>query len=225
MSEVVRVEKIYKSFKKNQEEVKALFNINLSFETGKMYAIIGPNGSGKSTLLKIIGTISTQDNGKVTICNQDISNLNSNELSNIRANKIGFIFQDFKLDNYLTAIENVMLPMLIDKKIDKQQRVDKAKELLDLVGLNNRDNHFPKELSQGEQQRVAIARSLANDPQIILADEPTGNIDADSEILIFELLKEISKQGKCVIVISHSLEIKNYADKIIHISKGIIKGD
>lgn len=225
MSEVVRVEEIYKSFKKNQEEVKALFNINLSFETGKMYAIIGPNGSGKSTLLKIIGTISKPDNGKVTICNQDISNLNSNELSNIRANKIGFIFQDFKLDNYLTAIENVMLPMLIEKKLDKQQRVDKAKELLDLVGLNNRDNHFPKELSQGEQQRVAIARSLANDPQIILADEPTGNIDADSEILIFELLKEISKQGKCVIVISHSSEIKNYADKIIHISKGIIKGD
>ena len=133
---------------------------------------------------------------------------------------IGFVFQDFYLDEHLKAYENVMLPMLINKEIKKEERKEKACKLLIDLGLRDRINHFPKEMSGGEQQRVAIARSLANDPKIILADEPTGNLDEENEKLVFETLKDLSKKGKCVIVVTHSEEIKKYADKILTINKG-----
>ena len=200
--------------------MKALDNVSYEFKPGKMYAIMGHSGSGKSTLISIIGLIETYTSGKITIDQKDISELKDDELSNLRMKHIGFVFQDFYLDEHLKAYENVMLPMLINKEIKKEERKEKACKLLIDLGLRDRINHFPKEMSGGEQQRVAIARSLANDPKIILADEPTGNLDEENEKLVFETLKDLSKKGKCVIVVTHSEEIKKYADKILTINKG-----
>ena len=216
----MKVENITKIYRTKTSEIKALDNISYEFIPGKMYAIMGHSGSGKSTLISIIGLIETYTSGKITIDQKDISELKDDELSNLRMKHIGFVFQDFYLDEHLKAYENVMLPMLINKEIKKEERKEKACKLLIDLGLRDRINHFPKEMSGGEQQRVAIARSLANDPKIILADEPTGNLDEENEKLVFETLKDLSKKGKCVIVVTHSEEIKKYADKILTINKG-----
>lgn len=216
----MNIENVCKVYKTKNDEVKALDNVSYEFKPGKMYAIMGHSGSGKSTLISIIGLIETYTSGKITIDQKDISELKDDELSNLRMKHIGFVFQDFYLDEHLKAYENVMLPMLINKEIKKEERKEKACKLLIDLGLRDRINHFPKEMSGGEQQRVAIARSLANDPKIILADEPTGNLDEENEKLVFETLKDLSKKGKCVIVVTHSEEIKKYADKILTINKG-----
>ena len=216
----MNIENVCKVYKTKNDEVKALDNVSYEFKPGKMYAIMGHSGSGKSTLISIIGLIETYTSGKITIDQKDISELKDDELSNLRMKHIGFVFQDFYLDEHLKAYENVMLPMLINKEIKKEERKEKACKLLIDLGLRDRINHFPKEMSGGEQQRVAIARSLANDPKIILADEPTGNLDEENEKLVFETLKDLSKKGKCVIVVTHSKEIKKYADKILTINKG-----
>ena len=216
----MNIENVCKVYKTKNDEVKALDNVSYEFKPGKMYAIMGHSGSGKSTLISIIGLIETYTSGKITIDQKDISELKDDELSNLRMKHIGFVFQDFYLDEHLKAYENVMLPMLINKEIKKEERKEKACKLLIDLGLRDRINHFPKEMSGGEQQRVAIARSLANDPKIILADEPTGNLDEENEKLVFETLKDLSKKGKCVIVVTHSEEIKKYADKILTINRG-----
>ena len=216
----MNIENVCKVYKTKNDEVKALDNVSYEFKPGKMYAIMGHSGSGKSTLISIIGLIETYTSGKITIDQKDISELKDDELSNLRMKHIGFVFQDFYLDEHLKAYENVMLPMLINKEIKKEERKEKACKLLIDLGLRDRINHFPKEMSGGEQQRVAIARSLANDPKIILADEPTGNLDEENEKLVFETLKDLSKKGKCVIVVTHSEEIKKYAEKILTINKG-----
>lgn len=216
----MNIENVCKVYKTKNDEVKALDNVSYEFKPGKMYAIMGHSGSGKSTLISIIGLIETYTSGKITIDQKDISELKDDELSNLRMKHIGFVFQDFYLDEHLKAYENVMLPMLINKEIKKEERKEKACKLLIDLGLRDRINHFPKEMSGGEQQRIAIARSLANDPKIILADEPTGNLDEENEKLVFETLKDLSKKGKCVIVVTHSEEIKKYADKILTINKG-----
>ena len=216
----MNIENVCKVYKTKNDEVKALDNVSYEFKPGKMYAIMGHSGSGKSTLISIIGLIETYTSGKITIDQKDISELKDDELSNLRMKHIGFVFQDFYLDEHLKAYENVMLPMLINKEIKKEERKEKACKLLIDLGLRDRINHFPKEMSGGEQQRVAIARSLANDPKIILADEPTGNLDEENEKLVFETLKDLSKKGKCVILVTHSEEIKKYADKILTINKG-----
>ena len=200
--------------------VKALDNVSYEFKPGKLYAIMGHSGSGKSTLMSILGLIETYTSGKITIDKKDISKLKDDELSDLRMKYIGFVFQDFYLDEHLKAYENVLLPMLINKEIKKEERKEKAIKLLTDLGLKDRINHFPKEMSGGEQQRVAIARSLANNPEIILADEPTGNLDEENEKLVFETLKDLAKKGKCVIVVTHSEEIKKYADEILKITKG-----
>ncbi len=216
----MKVENITKIYRTKTSEIKALDNISYEFIPGKMYAIMGHSGSGKSTLISILGLIDTYTSGKISIENKDVSKLKENELADLRMKHIGFVFQDFYLDEHLKAYENVMLPMLINKEIKKEERKEKACKLLIDLGLRDRINHFPKEMSGGEQQRVAIARSLANDPKIILADEPTGNLDEENEKLVFETLKDLSKKGKCVIVVTHSEEIKKYADKILTINKG-----
>ena len=158
--------------------------------------------------------------GKYVINDRDVSMLSDKELSNIRMENIGFIFQDYYLDENLRAYENVMLPMLINKKIDKSDRKIKAIDLLKNIGLGDRVNHYPKELSGGEQQRVCIARALANNPDYLLGDEPTGNLDEENEIKILETLKKLSLNGKCVIVVSHSNEVRNYADEVLFIKNG-----
>lgn len=216
----MNIENVCKVYKTKNDEVKALDNVSYEFKPGKLYAIMGHSGSGKSTLISILGLIETLTSGRITINNKDISKLKDDELANLRMKYIGFVFQDFYLDEHLKAYENVLLPMLINKEIKESDRKEKALKLLTDLGLNERINHYPKELSGGEQQRVAIARSLANDPEIILADEPTGNLDEENEKLVFETLKSLAKKGKCVIVVTHSEEIRKYADEILKITKG-----
>ena len=216
----MNLENITKTYSLKNEQITALNNLTYKFEKGKLYAIMGHSGSGKSTLIKIMGLIEKPTSGKYTINNTDISTLNDKELSLLRMKHIGFIFQEFYLNDHLKAYENVILPMLINPEIPKNERQKRALSLLELVGLQERINHFPKELSGGEKQRIAMARALANDPEIILADEPTGNLDEENETIIFNYLKELSEKGKCVIVVSHSDNVKKYADEILIIQKG-----
>lgn len=218
--DVIKIENIKKSFKLKNEEINAIDDLSISFKSGEFYAIMGHSGSGKSTLINVIGLLEEIDSGSYFIDNVDTQALSSKERAYLRRDKFGFIFQEFCLDEYLKAKENVILPMIINKNIDPSKRDNKATELLKLVGVEDRMNHFPKEMSGGEKQRVAIARCLANDPEIILADEPTGNLDEENEEKIFELLRKLANDGKCVIVVSHTNEVKKYADKVYHIKKG-----
>ena len=214
------VEELEKVYNTEKEKVIALSNFSYTFEKGKFYAIMGHSGSGKSTLIKILGLMDKASSGKYQINGSNVNSLSDEEESRLRMENVGFIFQDYKLDANLRAIENVILPMLINKKINKKERVNLATNLLKSVGLENRINHFPKEMSGGEQQRVCIARALANNPDYILADKPTGNLDEENEIKILNILKELSQKGKCVIVVSHSNEIVKYADEVLNLSQG-----
>ena len=220
---LIYIKGLTKKYQRNKEDIVALDNINIKFEIGKFYAVMGHSGSGKSTLINIIGLIETATSGEYYLNGKNISDLNENEKANIRAKYFGFIFQDYNLDPNLKAYENVMLPMLIDKKVKNKDAKEKAIKLLVSLDLTHRIDHYPKELSGGEQQRVAIARALANNPEIILADEPTGNLDKKNEQKIFSDLKKLSENGKCVIVVSHSLEIKEYADVIFTLEDGTIR--
>lgn len=217
---VMELKDVSKVYEKKNERIIALDKASYSFESGKFYAIMGHSGSGKSTLINILGLIHNYTEGEYVLDGLDVSKMSSDELADKRMQYIGFVFQNFYLDEYLKAYENVMLPMLINKEISKENREEKAKDLLKKLGLSERINHYPKEMSGGEQQRVAIARALANDPQIILADEPTGNLDEESEQFVFKILKDLSAEGKCVIVVSHSNAVLDYADVVLKISKG-----
>ncbi len=217
---IIELKDVNKTYRKNDSEVKALVDINITFQKGEFYAIMGHSGSGKSTLINILGLMNKCDSGNYYFNGNDVKNLNDMEASKIRMKEIGFVFQEFYLDEYMTAKDNIILPMLINKDIEKQEREKIAEDLLKKVNLLERKDHLPKELSGGERQRICIARALANNPSIILADEPTGNLDEDNEKVIFEYLKQLSQEGKCVIVVSHSNEVKNYADEIINIQKG-----
>lgn len=217
---VIELNNIIKIYKSN---ICVLNNLSINFQEGKFYVISGHSGSGKSTLINILGLIDVPTKGTYKLFNKDTKNLNDNQLSKIRMENIGFIFQDFQLNETLNAIENVMLPMTINSKIEKFKRKEIAYNYLCMVGLKDRVTHFPKEMSGGEQQRVAIARALANNPQIILADEPTGNLDANTEKEIFTILKSLSKKGKCIIVVSHSNISKEYADVVFNLNNGELK--
>lgn len=216
---LIELKNVSKVYEKKDEKIIALDNINYNFESGKFYAITGHSGSGKSTLINILGTLDKVTSGTYKLDGKDISTLDDNELSKIRNKKIGFIFQNYNLEQKMKAYENVMLPMLLgDLSLEEMKEI--AIDKLTEVGLKERVNHFPKELSGGEQQRVSIARALVNNPNIILADEPTGNLDEVNEKKIFDLLKQIAKEGKCVIVVSHSDIIKSYADVVLKINSG-----
>ena len=210
----------YKQYTKNKEKISILENINVKFEKGKVYAVIGNSGEGKTTLLNIIGTLDTLTSGKLLIDGEEIIKLKDNEKANIRMKKIGFVFQEFYLNKNMTVEENIMQPLFLNEKYNKKERKERTDSLINLIGLTKRKKHFPKELSGGEQQRVAIARALANEPDIILADEPTGNLDKENEIKIFEMLKALSLSGKCVIIVSHSNKVKQYADVILKLEEG-----
>ena len=220
---MIKTNNISKVYNYNNHEVTELKKININFQPGKMYAIVGHSGSGKSTLLHILGLLDNQTTGTLKINGYIISkNTKEKEKEIIRSKNIGFVFQQFFLNNELRAFENVMMPMYINKNIKAKDRKKLAIKLLEELGLKNRINHFPKQLSSGEQQRVAIARALANSPKIILADEPTGNLDKDTEKKIFLYLKQLVQKGCCVIVATHSAFINNYADEIINIDEGMV---
>ena len=216
----IEIKNLTKKFSTKTDEVIAVNDVSYKFENGKFYAIMGHSGSGKSTLISILGTLEKPTNGNCIIGEKDISNLDDNTLSKIRNKNIGFIFQNYALDPNLKSFENVMLPMYINENIKKEERKNKAIELLKYVNLESRIEHYPNELSGGEQQRVAIARALANDPDIILADEPTGNLDEKNEEIIFNILKKISASGRCVIVICHNNNILKYADVVLEMQNG-----
>lgn len=214
----MELKNVSKSFYVNNKNIDVLQNINYKFEPGLFYAIMGESGNGKTTLINILGLLENVTSGKYLIANQDVTHLNDKETALLRRDYIGFVFQDFNLDDNLKAYENVMVPMLINKNINNPKK--QAINILQELGLEDRLEHYPKQLSGGEQQRVAIARALANNPKVILADEPTGNLDSENEKKIFQILKKLSKDGKCVIVVSHSNTIKKYADIVLKISKG-----
>ena len=219
MIELIDVRKVYKA---GRFEVVALDGVNLKVEEGEFIAIMGPSGSGKSTMLNLIGCLDKPTSGKVIINGVDTSKLSDKELTDLRRDTIGFIFQHYYLIPTLTALENVELPMVF-KGIPKSEREKKAKELLSLVGLAKEADRKPKELSGGQQQRVAIARALANDPSILLCDEPTGNLDTRNGKIIMDIIKNLNKEKNVtVVLVTHDPATAEYADKIIRMRDGRI---
>ncbi len=218
----IELNKIVKKYRKNDKEITILKNISYKFNAGNVYIIMGDSGAGKTTLINTIVGLVNLDSGTIKIDNEE---LNSKEdYSKIRNEKIGMVFQSYLLNENMNAIENVMLPLLLKDNL-KTSKV-RATELLKKIGLEDRYNHYPKELSGGEQQRVAIARALANDPDIIIADEPTGNLDKKNEKSIFEQFVKLAKEdNKCIIVVSHNEQIKEYADKVLILKDGELYED
>jgi putative ABC transport system ATP-binding protein len=222
MKPAIELKQVNKIYKMDEVEVKALDGIDLRIEKKEFAAIIGPSGSGKSTLLHMIGLLDRPTSGRVLLDGIDISKLSDNEVARLRGNKIGFVFQFFNLYPILTALENVELPMMITEK-NKEESRKRALELLRIVGLEKREEHLPSQLSGGERQRVAIARALANDPPLILADEPTGNLDSKSGKEIVELLDKLQEEeGKTIVMVTHDQNIANYAERSIYLKDGKI---
>ncbi len=215
------LEGLTKTFKVADQEVNVLKGVNLKIKKGEFAAIMGPSGSGKTTLMNIIGCLDTPTSGSYILAGKEVAHLSDDELSIIRNEHIGFIFQSFFLLPYATVIENVLLPTLYIERssIDFKKR---AKELLKIVGLEDKIKYKPNQLSGGQQQRVAVARALINDPDLLLADEPTGQLDSKTSAEIMSLLKEMNNKGKTIILITHDQNIASYAHRIITIVDGII---
>ena len=218
---IITVDKINKTYKNGSLELQVLKNISFKVDKGEFLAIMGSSGSGKSTMMNILGCLDNQYEGRYILDGIDISKSTENELSEIRNKKIGFIFQSFNLLPRLTALENVELP-LVYSSIPKEERHKRANELLEMVGLKDRTHHRPNELSGGQRQRVAIARALVNDPSIILADEPTGNLDSKSEGEIIEILQKLNKMGKTIVIVTHEPSIGEIAERKIVFKDGEI---
>lgn len=224
MEELIKIREMSKIYNPGENEVWALNHVNLDIMEGEMVAIIGHSGSGKSTLMNMLGCLDVPTRGRYFLHGQDVSYLTDNDLSEIRNLEIGFIFQGFNLIGNLTALGNVELP-LIYRGVGKSERVELAKEALCMVGLEPRIHHRPNEMSGGQQQRVAIARAIAAKPPVILADEPTGNLDSSSTNEIMGILKNLHKEGRTVIIITHDDEIAQQAKRIIRIMDGKIVED
>ncbi|MFH0979170.1 MAG: ABC transporter ATP-binding protein [Candidatus Woesearchaeota archaeon] len=216
---IIKLEDVWKIYLIGQVEVNALQGLSLDIKKGEFVAILGPSGSGKSTAMNMVGCLDVPTKGTIYLEGKNISHLTESSLAQIRGRKIGFIFQTFNLINTLTALENVMLPMIF-QGTQKDKRTEKAKQLLEMVELSDRMNHKPTELSGGQQQRVAIARALCNDPEVILADEPTGNLDSKTGIVVMDFLKKLNKEGKTIVMVSHDPTKTKYADRIIYLKDG-----
>ncbi len=220
--EIIKVEDVWKTYKLGETDLTVLRGASLKIKQGSFVAIMGPSGSGKSTLLHIIGALDLPSKGKAYIDGRDISKMSEDELSMVRGQKIGFVFQQFNLLHNLTATENVTLPMVF-QGVDEKTRKERAEKLLISFGLKDRLNHKPSELSGGERQRIAIARALANDPDIIVADEPTGNLDSTTGKKIMDILVDLHKnQKKTIIVVTHDPNIADYTEHTINIKDGQI---
>jgi putative ABC transport system ATP-binding protein len=222
--EVIRLVEIARHFKVGTEVVKALRSITLTINKNEFVALMGPSGSGKSTLMNILGCLDTPTRGQYFLNGTDVSKLNDNRLAEIRNREIGFIFQTFNLLPRSTALENVMLPQIY-AGASKAQRMERASRSLENVKLTDRIYHKPNELSGGQRQRVAIARALVNDPSIILADEPTGNLDSKTSLEIMGVLEEIHKAGNTIIVVTHEESIARHAHRIVRLIDGLVESD
>ena len=224
MDSVIKLEKIVKNYRVGTQIVRALRSVSLSISKGEYVAIMGASGSGKSTLMNVIGCLDTPTSGLYILNDQDVSHLSDDELAEIRNKEIGFVFQTFNLLPRNTALENVMLP-LVYAGVRKQQRIEKAEKILNEVGLADRVEHKPNELSGGQRQRVAVARALVNNPSILLADEPTGNLDSKISEEIMQLFAEIHRKGNTLIVVTHEESIAMHAHRIIKLKDGEIEAD
>lgn len=218
---VITVESIVKQYNTGRASVEALKNVSMSIDRGELVAIIGPSGSGKSTLMHILGCLDQPTSGRYVLDEQEISALPSKALADIRAHKVGFVFQSFNLLPYLSAYKNVELPMIF-AGMKKKKRTARVEELLELVGMSHRSTHTPTELSGGEQQRIAVARALANDPEIILADEPTGNLDSTIGESIIQLFMRLWEKGKTIIMITHDPSVAERCPRRIQLLDGKI---
>ncbi len=221
---VIKVENLTKIYQAGQVQIKALNNVGFAINSGEFVAIMGPSGSGKSTLMHILGALDIPTSGNYWLDNKLISKLNEDQLAEIRNTKIGFVFQAYNLLPRTSALKNIVVPMIYGG-YPKKKREQKAKKLLEQVGLGNRLDHTPAQLSGGQQQRVAIARSLAMDPQLLLADEPTGNIASKQAKEIMAVFQEVNSHGHTVVMITHEPEITKYAKRVIHIKDGLIIKD
>ena len=224
MSKIIETRNISKRYVMGEEVIDALKNINISVNKGEYVAFMGPSGSGKSTLMNIVGCLDTPSTGQYILNGQDVSEMSENELAAVRNKEIGFIFQTFNLIPRSTALDNVALP-LVYAGVKKDDRIARAQKSLEDVGLSDRATHKPNELSGGQRQRVAVARALVNNPSIILADEPTGNLDSKTSYEIMNLFEEIHRKGNTVIVVTHEEDIARHAHRIIRIKDGLVDAD
>ena len=224
MGALIHIENMKKIYNPGENEVRALDGIDLDIEKGDLVAIVGHSGSGKSTLMNMLGCLDTPTSGKYVLDGQDVASMTDNQLADVRNKEIGFIFQGFNLISNLDAVENVELP-LVYRGVSKNERKQLAMEALKSVGLEDRMKHKPNEMSGGQQQRVAVARAVAAKPPIILADEPSGNLDTKSTQEIMEILKELHRSGRTVIIITHDEEIASQAHRVIRILDGRIEED
>ncbi len=222
MSKIVELQNVCKSYQLGKIRIDVLKNVSLEIKQKDFAIILGPSGSGKSTLLNMVSCLDTPTSGKIFLDNKDISHFSEDELALVRGKKIGFVFQQFNLLTHLSALENVILPTVF-QGTPFEVREKRARELLEAVGLKERVKHKPMELSGGERQRVAIARSLVNKPEIIVADEPTGNVDSKTGEMIMKILQDLNKEGKTIIVVTHDTDLCDFANRIIKIRDGCIE--
>jgi putative ABC transport system ATP-binding protein len=221
VAEIIKVENVKKIYRMGDNEVRALDGVSLVVEEGEFLIVMGPSGSGKTTLLHLMGCLDKPTEGEIYIASTSVSKLNDSQLAKIRNKMVGFVFQQFNLLPRLTALENVELPMIY-AGVPKSARRKKAKELLELVGLGDRLHHRPTQLSGGQMQRVAIARALANDPMVLLADEPTGNLDSKSGEEILKIFSELNERGQTIIIVTHDPEVAKHAGRIVRMRDGKI---
>ena len=224
MNSVIHLENIMKSYFMGRQELQVLKGLSLDIFKNEYVALMGPSGSGKSTLMNIIGCLDTPNGGTYILNGHDVSKMEDNALAEIRNREIGFVFQQFNLLPRLTALENVALP-LVYAGMGKKQRREKAMHVLKMVSLDDRSHHKPNELSGGQCQRVAIARALVNDPSIILADEPTGNLDTKTSYEIMEIFDDIYKAGNTIVTVTHEEDIANHARRVVRLRDGVIESD
>ena len=224
MKSIIELSNIAKAYKIGTEEIHALRSVSLEIFKNEYVALMGPSGSGKSTLMNILGCLDSPTNGEYILNGTAVAKMLDNDLAEVRNKEIGFVFQSFNLLPRSTALDNVMLP-LIYAGFSKSERLKRGKEVLEQVGLGNRIMHRPNELSGGQRQRVAIARALVNHPAIILADEPTGNLDSKTSVEIMGLLEEIHKNGNTIVLVTHEEDIAQYAHRIVRLKDGVVEHD
>jgi len=222
--DIIRLKNVHKDYVMGDTKIHAVDDVSLEINKGDFVAIIGPSGSGKSTMMNLVGALDLASQGDIFLDNINIEHLEESDLAQLRGKRIGFIFQTFNLIPTLTALENVMLPMVFQEE-EKEERIERATKILTRLKMGDRLNHLPSELSGGERQRVAIARALANNPEVILADEPTGNLDTKTGEEVVKIFEELNKEGKTIIMVTHDMDMAKHADKIYSLRDGkIISG-
>jgi len=220
-TEVIRIQNVEKIFQVGEVQVHALRGINITIQQGEFVAIMGPSGSGKSTLLNILGCLDRPTTGDYLLGGRDVARMDDDTLSAVRGKRLGFIFQSYNLIAQLTVLENIQVPLIYQRE-DLEEHKERCIELGNLVGLNDRLDHRPNQLSGGQQQRVAIARSLVNEPLMILADEPTGNLDSQTEIEVLDIIDDLNRQGRTIVLVTHDDSVAQHAHRVIHMRDGVI---